>query len=655
MKTGAKKRKKKRHQRLPWYWKIQILLQIVAICAIGYYVFGDTVRFYINTVRELQQEAKALVEGVSESDFYTGQASYAYAQDGTVISVWKGSRDVCYVPLSAMPQTVIDAMVCMEDKRFYEHRGVDYKALMRALGALIKNGRVTQGGSTITMQLARNKYLTQEVSWQRKVEEIFIAMELEDIFTKEQIMEFYLNNIYFGNGYYGIGAASLGYFGKNVWELDLAQMAYLCAIPNNPTLYDPIKSGENTEKRKELILAEMLRDQYISEQEYDEAVRTTIALAKPQKVEKNDYVETYTAYCTVRALMELHGFSFCYEFESEDDRRAYEAEYVEYYEACQSLLYTEGYQIYTSLDLGIQWQLQDSVNRKLSDFTDTNDEGVYTFQGAAVCIENATGYVKAIVGGRSQDFDVYTLNRAYQSFRQPGSSIKPLIVYTPLFERNYTPETLVEDRPIAGGPKNATGYYAGTITVRRAVEESINTVAWKLFDELTPAVGLSYLKEMEFSQIVPEDLGLPSALGGFTIGVSPLEMAAAYAAIANEGVFRSPTCIVRIVAPDGTVIYEPDRSGKRVYTQAAAALMESALAGVMERGTGKLVRLSDVFCAGKTGTTNECKDSWFVGYTDRYTTSVWAGYDMPREIAGLTGPAYSGYIWNDFMETIKYW
>ena len=652
-----RKRRKRRYRSLRRSLKHQFILQLVIICALFIYVrYGDLVRDYINTIQALYDEAAMLTAGVSEKDFGVDQSSFAsvaYAADGTPISIWRNGRDISYVPLENMPQVVIDAMICTEDRRFYEHKGTDVKGLLRAGWAYVKNkGEVTQGGSTITMQLARNTYLTQEVTWQRKLEEIFIALELEKNFSKDQIMEFYLNNIYFWNGYYGIGNASRGYFGKDITELDLAELIYLCAIPNNPTLYNPLTRSENTEKRRARILNQMLEDGYISEEDCMTASLAKVTLVEPETAEKNDYVESYTAYCAVRALMELSGFTFRYDFLDDADRQAYEEEYEECYAVSQKQLYTEGYRIYTSLDLSIQQQLQDSLNRGLSQFTEINEEGVYALQGAAVCIDNATGYVSAIVGGRGQEFDFNTLNRAFQSFRQPGSAIKPLIVYTPLFEREYTPDTIVVDEPFAGGPRNASGIYAGRVTVRYAVEQSLNTVAWKLFEELTPEVGLKYLTELEFSKIMDKDYDIPSALGGFTIGVSPLEMASAFAAIENDGVFRRPTCIVQIMDAEGRTLYKDVEGGKRVYTQDAADTMEEMLVGVLESGTGNLVKLSDTYCAGKTGTTNEDKDSWFVGYTERYTTSVWVGYDIPRRIAGLSGPGYSGYIWQDFMETI---
>ena len=549
-----------------------------------------------------------------------------------------------------MPVQVAAAIVSIEDKKFYRHNGIDYKALLRAAKAMIENGEVKQGGSTITMQLAKNIFLTQERTWQRKVEEMFIARELEEKYSKDQILEFYLNNIYFANGYYGIQAASKGYFNRDVQDLSLSQIAFLCAIPNNPSLYDPLINMDNTLSRRNRILKNMVDDGKISEIDYAKAVVEEIVLERPAEAQKNDYVQTYTYYCATRALMELEGFKFQYEFEDKEEQSEYEEEYSNLYNECQRKLYTAGYQVYTSLDLEMQQELQQAVDENLAQFTDVSDEGVYKLQSSAVCIDNETGYVKAIVGGRSQEFSGYTLNRAYQSFRQPGSAIKPLIVYTPLFERNYTADTPVVDEPIKDGPKNANGTYLGEVTVRYAVEHSINTIAWKLFDELSPVTGLSYLKEMDFSHLDKEDYRLSTALGGFTHGVSALEMASAYAALENDGAYRKPTCIVKILDNEGNVIYASDEMGEEVFRQNAARQMTDILKGVFINGTAKGLGLGAMPCAGKTGTTNDRKDGWFVGYTRYYTTSVWVGYDIPQKMSDLQGSTYPGKIWKTFME-----
>lgn len=640
-------RRRKKHPILKFFGLILVLciLTAGAIAAAFYFRYGDT-------VRGMYEEAGQFVAASSEETFKLSQTSTVYAADGSIISRLKGDKDTTYVEYEDLPLEACAAIVSIEDKRFYRHDGADYIALLRAVKALLETGELSQGGSTITMQLARNTFLNQDKNWRRKVEEIFIAWELEDKYEKEDILEYYLNNIYFGNGYYGIGAASRGYFNKRVDQLNLSQIAFLCAIPNNPTLYDPLTNMENTLARRNRILKNMLSDGKISELDYATAIIEEITLERPAAIAKNDYVETYAYYCAARALMKQEGFVFRYDFSSAYDEEQYNASYAETYNECETRLRSQGYQIYTSLNLNVQEQLQTTIDEVLAEYTEVNDEGVYKLQSAAVCINNDSGLVEAIVGGRSQDFAFYTLNRAYQSFRQPGSAIKPLIVYTPMLERGYTAETVVIDEEIEGGPKNANGTYLGEITLQTAVEKSVNVIAWKLFEELTPKKGLAYLERMNFSHLNENDYHLPSALGGFTEGVSALEMAAAFATLENDGVYREPTCIKRITDPAGNVIFEADADGIQVYQHNAARAMTAILTGVMENGTASGLGLSEMPSAGKTGTTNDQKDGWFVGYTRYYTTSVWVGYDLPKKLENLKGNTYPGQIWQQFMEEL---
>ena len=632
----SKTKKKKKHRLFWHFFRIQLALLVLVLGAAAYYFYGG----YGKQVEELRQEAVRLVRQSDVNTFKANQTSIVYASDGSVISTLKGEKDSYYVSIEEMPVDVVTAIVSIEDKKFFRHHGIDYRALLRAVKAMVQNGEVKQGGSTITMQLARNIFLSQEKTWQRKVEEMYIATELENKYSKNQILEFYLNNIYFGNGYYGIQSAARGYFDRDVESLSLSQIAFLCAIPNNPTLYDPVTNKDNTVSRRDRILKNMLDDGKISQMDYAQAVAEQITLNRPQALAKNDYVETYTYYCATRALMEQQGFVFHEDFKTDEEQQAYEDTYSALYSECQKKLYTGGYRIYTSIDLSLQDELQQSVNDTLSGYTGVNDEGVYELQASAVCIDNDNGYVRAIVGGRSQEFPGYTLNRAYQSFRQPGSAIKPLTVYTPSFEQSYTPDTIVVDEPIEDGPRNANGTYLGEITVRTAVEKSVNTIAWKLYDQLTPDKGLSYLKAMNFSRISPSDYRLATALGGFTNGVSALEMASGFAAIENDGYYRTPTCIVKIEDGNGTVLYDSGQKPVLIYKKNAARMMTDVLKGL---------DLGDMPCAGKTGTTNDQKDGWFVGYTRYYTTSVWAGYDMPKKLQGLMGNTYPGKIWQSFM------
>lgn len=618
---------------------------LLVVAAVAYYYAGG----YAAKVSAMKTEAVSMVSHSSKDTFRKSQTSIAYDINGKTLSVLKGEKDVYYIEYEDIPIYVKQAIISTEDKRFYKHKGIDYRGIMRAVVAMIQDGEVTQGGSTITQQLARTVFLSNERTWERKIEEMYIAVELEKKYSKEEILEFYLNNVYFANGYYGIEAAAQGYFGTDVSHLSLSQMIYLCAIPNNPTLYNPLTHADKTQARRDRILKSMLEDQVISESSYQTAVAEQIKTTEPEEI-KNNYAETYTYYCATRALMELEGFEFQTVFSDDEEKTAYDREYQSLYDTCNKKLFTGGYRIYTSLDLDAQSQLQTSVDEVLAGFGEKSDEGIYELQGAAVCIDNTTGMVRAIIGGRSQDdVEGYTLNRAFQSFRQPGSAIKPLIVYTPALERGYTPDTTVVDEPIADGPVNGDGTYSGAMSLRQAVARSKNTIAWKIFEELTPEVGISYLEAMGFSNLDANDKRLPASIGGFTNGVSPLEMAKGYATIKNDGGYRNPTCIMKITDADGEVIYQADQTASVIYKENACRQMTDMLQTVITSGTGRGYSLGMMPCAGKTGTTNDNKDGWFVGYTPYYTTSVWVGYDIPKEVPGLGGGTYPGKIWHSFM------
>lgn len=644
---NSQKKRKKKNKKIA-FLKLQLVFIAMFLVLLGVY-FGSGLGGQIN---KLHADAVNLVHSSGEETFKASQTSVVYDVNENIISTLKGDKDVYYLDYDEIPDDVKTAFVSIEDKKFFKHPGVDFKAIVRAAVAYVKNGKVTQGGSTITQQLSRNMFLSHQVSWERKAEEIFISLELEKIYSKTKILEYYINNIYFANGYYGIEAASKGYFNKSVNELSLSQQAFLCAIPNNPTLYDPIDNLENTVKRRDRILKNMYEDGAITEEEYTQAKQETITLDVHEKEHQN-YIETFIYNCATRELMQLDGFEFQYEFESDAERAEYEKRYDEAYAATQKLLYSNGYQIYTSINPDIQAQLQAAIDEQLSEFSDLSDEGIYKLQSAGTCINNSNGLVCAIVGGRSQDVTGYTLNRAYQSFRQPGSAIKPLVVYTPSLERGYTPDSTVHDVKEEDGPSNSGDSYEGSMSLRRAVAKSKNTVAWNLLKELTPKIGLSYLTSMEFSKIKDGDRNLSTALGGFTTGASSVEMAGGYATLANGGLYRSPTCIARIMDSDGNIIVNNEnRGGKRVYKSNAVSMMTSMLQGVITEGTGRGLGLSNMACAGKTGTTNDNKDGWFVGYTPYYTTSIWVGYDMPQKVPGLSGSSYPGSIWHQFMENI---
>jgi len=655
----AKKVKKQKRQKNPVERAIGIVIKIIIALLLAIVVIGGVLIYmkYGKKLIAMESDAKKIVSKSTMETFRQNETSIIYDANGNIMSKLKGEKDVYYIKYSDIPQVAVSAITSIEDKNFFKHKGYDLKAIIRAGLAYIKNkGVITQGGSTITQQLARNIFLSFEESWQRKAREIFIAIELEKKYTKKEIMEFYLNNIYFANGYYGIQSAALGYFGKGVNSLSLSQITFLLSIPNSPTRYNPYENIEGTLARRDRILDQMVLDGKISEAEALKAKSEEIKLKAP-KVEKSSYALTFALDRAVKALMKSEGFNFRYSFNSDEDRKAYNENYSEVYSSCQTRLYSGGYRIYTSIDPEKQKLLQDTVDGGLSVSSEKSKSGIYSLQGAAVTIDNSSGRVVAIVGGRSQKLKGSTLNRAYQSFRQPGSTIKPLIVYTPAFEQGYTPESLVKDEKIEGGPVNADGVFSGNMTILDALAKSKNTVAWKLFTEISPAIGIGKLLDMGFSAIADTDYYPSAALGGFTKGVNAVEMASAYAAIENGGEFREPTCIMKMTDSSGNDIvadgFYQKGTSKYIYDENACKMMITCMEAVMTKGTGVGGKLATMPCAGKTGTTNDSKDLWFVGFTKYYTTSVWVGYDIPRSLAGLTYSATPLGIWKTYMDSIN--
>lgn len=650
----AKKKKKKSGigHVLGTILRFFILTVLVVIIVIGLLVY----RKYGARVMAMRNDAIATVESSSPSTFRQTETSLIYDSNGELLSKLAGEKNLYYISYKDIPTNAVNAIVSIEDKKFFSHRGYDPYAILRAAYAYIRNkGVITQGGSTITQQLARNIFLNFDETWERKAREIFISIELEKKYSKQQIMEFYLNNIYFANGYYGLQAASFGYFGKGVSELSLSQTAFLLGIPNSPNRYDPYKNMEGTLGRRDRILGQMLADGKIDGEQYNEAIGESITLKK-KKSTTSSYMITYANDCAVKALMKANGFVFKYSFDSDAEEDDYNDLYNKEYDNCQTRLYSGGYRVYTSLNPALQKKLQAALDDGLSESKAKSDDGVYKLQGSAVTVDNDTGRVVAIVGGRTQNFEGQTLNRAYQSFRQPGSSIKPLIVYTPAFEAGYTPNSIVKDEKIDGGPVNADGYFRGDMTIKQAVAVSVNTVAWKLFTEISPATGLNKLFDMGFSRITNDDFYPSAALGGLSHGVSAVEMASGFSTLENAGIFRSPSCIVKITDADGNDIVSDTFYGNEdaysVYAEDASKMMTTCMEEVMNTGTGRNGKLASMPCAGKTGTTNDAHDLWFVGFTHYYTTSVWVGYDLPASLNDLSQNARPLTIWKNYMEDI---
>ena len=299
-----------------------------------------------------------------------------------------------------------------------------------------------------------------------------------------------------------------------------------------------------------------------------------------------------------------------------------------------------------------QQLLMDSLDAALAWNTETNDEGVYKLQASAVCIDNVAGYVMAIVGGRNQGLPGYTLNRAYQSFRQPGSAIKPLVVYAPYLGLGHNPDELIDDSPMEGGPENFENRYPGEETLQEALAWSSNVAAWKLFEQITPEYGMSFVKKMHFGKLGEDEHYMAACLGGWSYGASALEMAGAYAALAGDGVFHEPTAVMRITDSKGRTIVDNGGNGTQIYEKNAARMVSKMLQYGVEHGIATGAKLDNAVAAVKTGTTTDNKDGWTVGYSAYYTTAVWVGYDIPRRMADLTGGTYPMTIWKSFMQAV---
>ena len=635
------------------------MFRILMICLLAAFA-ALAVLAVVRVVVPVASMYKYAVDVVDESDantFRAEQTSLVYDVDGNEIKKLKGEKDVHYLEYDEIPDAAKLALIAIEDKNFTSHRGIDMEGIARAAVALIRNhGEITQGGSTITQQLARNIFLSFETTYSRKIQEMFIAVALEQKYTKEQIMEFYLNNVYFSNGYYGIESASEAYFNKEASELTISQIAFLCAIPNSPSRYDPYDHPDAAMERRDRILASMYEEGYISKEQYDKSLAEEIEVLPKKETQSNDYAETYILKCATESLMKERGFTFQYVFDSEEEEETYDEEYDELYSICRQSLYTAGYRIYTSIDMNLQRQLQTAVSTELSMFTDKTDDGIYEVQGAAVCIDNNTGRVAAIVGGREEDQEGYGLNRAYQSYRQPGSAIKPLLVFTPALEQGYTAYSTVDDSRMTGEDAVAnSGYsYLGPISLRRAVQKSSNVATYRLYQELGPEDCLSYLEALNFAGLEPEDYRYDTTcLGGFTRGTTAVEMAAGYATLANDGRYRTPTCIVRITDTEGNVIVPNEEESKEVYSSSAARsmtdILESCVTASYATAAGCALDV-DMPVACKTGTTSNYVDGWLCGYSPYYTTAVWVGMDVYEPVDNLRGGSYPAYIWKNFMD-----
>lgn len=638
-----------------WLFKgvLSVFTAAFLIMAAAGLILYAAVKPELDKCREIAYDKLAQMD---RSDFSMLSDTVIYDKDGKQIGLINAGH-YQYMDINHISMNLQNGYIAQEDRRFKNHNGVDWIATFRAGLALIKHGgEVTQGGSTITQQVIKNTYLTQERTFTRKIVEILLAPELEKKYSKADIMEFYCNTNFYGHRCYGVEAASLYYFGKHAEDLAPEEAAVLIGISNSPSAYDPVSHPDASKNKRDDVLKSMNEVGYLSNEDYEKAVSSPLKIVqKETEGTDENYQSSYAIHCAALELMKMDGFEFQYTFDNKEDYTLYSERYTAAYSEQSDRIRAGGFQIYTSLDSGLQTALQTQIDASLSGFTELQENGKFALQGAGVIVDNKTNYVTAIVGGRGAE-DPF--NRAYLSARQPGSTIKPLIDYGPAFDTGeYYPTRMVNDHKWEKGPSNSGRRYFGNVTVREALNRSLNTVAWQILEDIGIDFGLSYLGEMEFQKLSYVDNQVPSlSIGGFTNGVRVVDMAKGYSTLANGGVYNDRTCIVKILhEKEGELTKDMTPFAKQVYRSDSAFMLTDVLKGTFTSpyGTGRGLGLeNDMPAAGKTGTTNSSKDTWFCGYTPYYTAAVWVGYDIPRNMPGIYGATYAGKIWKNVMDEI---
>jgi penicillin-binding protein 1A len=546
-------------------------------------------------------------------------SSQVFDINGRLITTIHSVENRLPVSLSKVPKDLQNAFVATEDARFYQHIGVDPRAILRAIFANVTGGGVSEGASTITQQLARNALLSQEQTLKRKIQEAVLAIQIERQYSKAEILELYLNQIYFGQGAYGVQAAAWVYFGKNVENLNLAECAMLAGIPKSPNYFNPLNNLKAAKERQVVVLDQMVKYDFISQDTANKAKANELKVASRSPGSGGE--AAYFVDYVTQQLIDRYG---------------------------ADAVYKDGLKVYTSLDLNMQRAAEKAMG-KLPTYR-TDSKGIKQPQGALVAIDPHSGHIKAMVGGRGSD----QFNRAVLAERQPGSAFKPF-VYLAAIENGMTPATIVEDKPVTFGNYSPTNYdhkYRGKVSLRTALENSLNVIAVKLANQVGPEKPLYYAQQMGISTLVTRgpvnDVNLAMALGGLSRGVTPLELAGAYGVLANNGVRVEPTAILRVVDRSGRVLEQHQPKEKAVINERSAYILTDMMRGVITRGTGGGANIGRP-AAGKTGTTSDHLDAWFVGFTPDLVAAVWMGSDTPEYLNGITGGDIPATIWHDFM------
>ena len=611
----------------------------------GYFIIAALIPVFIAVVfvtgleiKQVQGFHDVLEKKIPIKEDPLPQTSLIKAGNGTTISeihqpVHRINLDSVDIPLFLK-----ELFIVSEDQHFYDHPGFDLPSIGRAFAINMQSNDIKQGASTITQQLARNLYLNNEKSYNRKLSELLYAYEMERKYTKEEILELYINAIYFQNGAYGIEAASQVYFQKQTKELSKAELAFLASIPNNPSMYNPLKHFERTKKRQERMIDQLKEQKLISSEEAEAIKKENILLNQQKRTDLfPDYV-TYVEAELTDLIAQQEGFEKKLLSANEQEIKKIEAQLNKRVEE----VLASGVVIETALDPSIQERAKKAVEYRLP-YKD--------IEGSAVIIDHETNQLVALVAGKQ--YQKYDFNRGFQAYRQPGSSIKPLLVYAPYLERSNAPlEKKVNAGPFCKNgycPKNYGGGVYGMVTLERAFIYSYNTSAVRLLDSVGVENGFKDLANFKFSKVTSADHRLSAALGGLAYGMTPLELTGAYTVFANDGYYLPPRAIKRVTSRQGEVLFKWNDKPIQVWSKGTTNKIRQLMKKTVQSGTAKKINHINGYVGGKTGTTNDYKDYWFIGLTDQYTAGVWVGKDEPENMKSIQSAAPQQLIWKDMM------
>lgn len=584
---------------------------------------------------------------VSLSDYQLSESSIIYCETSAgeykELATLHGSQNRIWVDLEDIPDYLVKALVAIEDHRFYEHKGVDWYRTVGAMFTMLTGGDDSFGGSTITQQLIKNLTGNKEVTVQRKLIEIFQALEFEKKYDKDEIIEWYLNAVYFGEGCDGIYTAAQKYFGKEPSQLTLAESASIVGIVNLPTYYSPFYSEENNKERQETVLRRMYELGYISYDEYEQAKNEQLVFTRSDNEVADQEIYSYYVEAVIKDvtedLMEQKGIS---------------------QDTARQLLYNGGYRVYSCLDPYIQ-ECVDNVYLDVENFPKPYRANDQQLQSAMVIMDPYTGEVVAMSGGVGEKTGNLVLNRATDALRAPGSSFKPLAVYAPAIELGLiTPSTLVNDAPREEVemsqnqwyPNNSDFKYRGIIDIATGVRLSLNTVAAQVLDKLGLDASTNFLKnKLGITSLVPDDYNYASlALGELTNGISVLEMAQAYCTFDNSGIFTEARTYSRVTDAAGNIVLDNQPKTHVAMKSSTATNITSLLFSAANYGTGSESIFSGQAIAGKTGTSSYNWNRWFAGYTPYYVGVVWTGFDQPEQMYVYGNPA--AQVWRRVMQQV---